>query len=130
MDDRHLVFAADFPDDVQFSEVGDILVPAGREVAQAIVDLLERRECWCSEVTQRDYYAWEFRFRYRDTSVRAVLQRIDQWILTLSIGSLLRRLFSRKSICNVGVVAEIAQVLTDNLPCKGMVVYSEDDFPY
>jgi hypothetical protein len=131
MDRHHLVFAAAFPDDAIFSDEGDILVPAGRELAHAVVAALNQRQFRCSEVAQREYYGWEFRFSYRHTSITAVLQRIDKWILTLESRSSLIGILSCKPACPAEKIAEnVAQALSDDLQCDDIIFCSDHDRPY
>jgi hypothetical protein len=131
MDRRHLVFSASFADDIVFSESGDIIVPAGRDAAQAVIDALNRRAYRCSEVIQRDYYGWEFRVAYGRTTLNAVLQRIDKWILTLTLGLRWKGIFLRTPTMSIGQIAEnVAQLLSSDLPCDDVNVYSDENCPY
>jgi hypothetical protein len=127
----HLVFTANFPDEPIFNEGGDILIPAGRELSNEVANSLNRRGFRCSDIMQRDYYAWEFWFIYTDCKINAVLQRLDNWVLTLTSHFSWKGFILRAPTCSVRAVAElVAQVLKSDLQCEDVTVYSDANCPY
>jgi hypothetical protein len=57
---NYLTFEADFPDDAQWSSSGDLLVPPGRGVAEAVGAGLKARDIPMGEVSQHESFGWAF----------------------------------------------------------------------
>ena len=79
----HATFHADFPDDSVWNENEELLRPGGCVVATAIHNLLTDHSIRCTEVTQRDYYGWEFSFYVDEQPFLCVIQEYEagQWLL-------------------------------------------------
>jgi len=72
-----MTFQADFPDDAEWSAEGDLLVPGGKAVTEAIVAGLKARNMAVGEVTQHEWYAWAFSVeRYS-----CVVQGNEDWLV-------------------------------------------------
>jgi hypothetical protein len=95
MNCRNLVtFIAHFPDDAQWDEQGNALVPGGRAIAEAIRGQLEARGIACSSVAQHSFYGWAFQTTCGNSKVWCLLQAGDSWLLELHRRTtLLSRLF-------------------------------------
>lgn len=71
-----MTFEAHFPDDAQWSAGGDLLVPGGKAVAEAIAAGLRARNLPVGEVEQHEWYGWGFSVeRYS-----CVLQGSEHWL--------------------------------------------------
>jgi hypothetical protein len=77
----HVTFKADFPDDSQEDEGGDISVPAGRNVALALVDALRGDGLGCGDPEQHSHYGWSFEIQMSGLREWCVLQRGEECLL-------------------------------------------------
>lgn len=83
MERRNFVtFDADFPDDTQWNEYGDLLIPGGRIIAKAICEKLQERGVICSEVYQHSYYGWAFDANIDNFRVWCLLQVGNAWLFS------------------------------------------------
>ena len=69
-----VTFDADFPDDSEWNEKGDLLVPRGRAIAEELRAELRLRGCSCTEVNQHSFYGWSFDATYDCFTVPLVLE--------------------------------------------------------
>lgn len=76
-----VTFEAEFPDDAVFDSGGDIQVPGGKNVAEAIVGSLRTRGTNVTEPAQHSYYGWKFTARAGNESFDFVLQYPGPWLL-------------------------------------------------
>jgi hypothetical protein len=93
-----VTFEAEFPDDAVFDARGDIEVPGGKNVAEAIVYSLRTRGVEVTEPAQHSFYGWKFTAHAGDESFDFVLQYPDPWLLlSQRVESLMDKLRHPKS---------------------------------
>jgi hypothetical protein len=93
---NYVTFDADFPDDIQWTEAGDILVPAGQEVAEVISSALSQYGFACSSPEQHSYYGWAFEVN-AGPQFLCIVQSFKTWLLICDLQfSLKDRLLGRK----------------------------------
>jgi hypothetical protein len=93
-----VTFEAEFPDDAVFDSRGDIEVPGGKNVAQAIVESLRTRGTDVTQPVQHSYYGWKFMACAGSESFDLVLQYPGPWLLlSQRVESLMDKLRHPKS---------------------------------
>jgi hypothetical protein len=81
MDRRDFVtFDADFPDDAQWDEQDNPVLPGGRLVAEAIREKLQIAGVSCSAVSQHSFYGWAFDANAENAKVSYLLQAGEGWL--------------------------------------------------
>lgn len=131
MDRRDFVtFDADFPDDAQWDERGNLLVPGGRAIAEAIKDKLQQVGVTCSDVVQHSFYGWAFYATFENSNIWCLLQVGDAWLLTLEEQkSLMSRLFgSRKTAGFDRLQTMIHNILTGDNRFSNVLWYTRADY--
>jgi len=76
-------FESDFPDD-SVEERGDIAVPGGRNIMQAICDCLKKRGYRISNFDQHSHYGWSFDLRGNEGSFWLLVQYPGPWLLSVN----------------------------------------------
>jgi hypothetical protein len=95
-----------FPDDAEWNDNDDLLVPGGRLVSKAICDLLSGAGFKVSEPRQHSFYGWSFEVIFLDRVEWFLIQGGEPWLLLVEEhSSLWRRIFGR------GHLQEILDVL-------------------
>lgn len=131
MDRRDFVtFDAEFPDDAQWDEQGNALVPGGREIAEAIKSKLQDRAVSCSDVSQHSFYGWAFDATYENSRVWCLLQAGDAWLVLLEEQkSLMRRLFGASNTTAFdSLQAKIHDILTGDKRFSNVLWYTKSDY--
>ena len=94
----YTTFEADFPDDAEFEEAGEIKRPGGLGIARVLCQMLQDRGFKVSEPEQHSFYGWAFVVRDEDLAFWFLLQFPGPWLLlSQNRTSLFRRLFSSTS---------------------------------
>jgi hypothetical protein len=76
----YAVFESDFPDDSQ--EQGDeIIVPAGRNILEALCRKLSHAGTEAKPPSQRSFYAWFSEFSLEKATIWFLLQQPGPWLL-------------------------------------------------
>jgi hypothetical protein len=76
-----VTFDANFPDDGVFDGAGEIQLPSGRNVGEAIAQLLQSAGYEVTELAQRGFYGWQFKATAGSQSFLFVLQYPGPWLL-------------------------------------------------
>jgi hypothetical protein len=76
------IFKAEFSDD-SVEDQGGIVVPAGKNVANAICERLKALGYETTGIQQHSFYGWAFEFRVGDVTICALLQQPGPWLLIL-----------------------------------------------
>jgi len=109
----YTTFEADFPDDAEFVEGGDIRRPGGLGIARVLCQMLESRGFKVSEPEQHSFYGWAFDVCDEDLAVWFLLQFPGPWLLlSQDRTSLFRRLFSSGAVSRH---RRILEILNDSL---------------
>ncbi|AZI37932.1 hypothetical protein NT2_13_00190 [Caenibius tardaugens NBRC 16725] len=74
-------FSAEVPDDWEFSEAGEILIPGGRGVCLLIMRHLQNLGLDVSEPKQHQFYGWELKGEWDGSQFWFLLQYPDPWLL-------------------------------------------------
>jgi len=91
---NYLVFDADFQHEHCFAEnIQDNRIPAGRELAEFILSLVQARAKKISAIWNEEDYAWSFNCKWNGVTINVLVGRSDQWLIIFSIVSLLPRFF-------------------------------------
>jgi hypothetical protein len=131
MDRRDFVtFDAEFPDDAQWDEQGNALVPGGRAVAEAIKDKLQERAVSCSDVAQHSFYGWAFDVKSENSRVWCLLQTGDAWLLLLEERkSLMKRFFGSSNTAGFdSLQMKIHDILTGDRRFSNILWYTKSDY--
>ena len=95
----YTTFEADFPDDAEFTENGDIKHPGGLKIARVLGELLESRGLKVSAPKQHSFYGWAFVVRDHNYSFWFLLQFPGPWLLlSQNRTSWIQRLFRSKPL--------------------------------
>ena len=76
-----VTFEADFHDDSEFSSSGEISIPAGRGLGQALANALELQNFKVSEWVQYEFYAWQATAELAGRKCWILLQGGQPWLL-------------------------------------------------
>ena len=76
-----VTFDAEMPDDSEFSESGDILVPGGRGVCFLVMQFLQELGLDVSEPEQHQFYGWELNGELHGSKFWFLLQYPAPWLL-------------------------------------------------
>ena len=76
------IFSADFADDAEWNEEGDLKVPGGKAIAAYLVEQLAKCGIEAKPPIQHSYYAWVFEVQEEKATIRCYLQDLDPWLLT------------------------------------------------
>ncbi len=77
---NYVTFLADFPDDSEWTEAGDLVTPRGKVVAEAIAAKLAGESVECSQPKPYSFYGWAFEAGSK-TRARCVIQYLEPWLL-------------------------------------------------
>jgi len=109
----YTTFNADFPEDAEFEDGGDIKRPGGLGIARVLCQMLQGRGFKVSEPEQHSFYGWAFIVRVEDLAFWFLLQFPGPWLLlSQNRTSLFRRLFSSRSVSHH---RRILETLNDSL---------------
>jgi len=97
---NYVEFTADFPDDIVFSEEGDIQVPGRRNVLNVLRDMLLRLGFEVSPIGQHSYYGWDMTVSDGKYKYWFMIQDPDACLL---ITEPRYRLFTRRSKAREGL---------------------------
>jgi hypothetical protein len=75
------VFEAQFPDDSIEAPSGDVVIPAGKNIAVAICSRLDEIGVSSSVPIQHSFYGWESAFRVENVTIWFLLQQLDPCLL-------------------------------------------------
>jgi hypothetical protein len=104
----YLTFEADFPNDAEFAESGDIKRPGGLMIAQVLCKVFQRRTMIVSEPEQHSFYGWSFVVGDGGSTIWFLLQFPGPWLLlSQNRTSLRERIFSPRSSSKHRTVLEI-----------------------
>ena len=79
-----VTFDAEFPEDDEWDDEGNLLVPGGKAIAVVIRDQLNQRNFSCTEVVQHSFYGWSFHTRCESMTIWCVLSAPDDgWLLQI-----------------------------------------------
>jgi hypothetical protein len=124
-----LIFSACTDEPTVFLPGGEAEVPGGRDIAEAIAQLLPAAGLQPSSFGPRDYYAWEFTVRDDGQRTEVLLYDWEPWVLIFSdatgfIGRLRRRsgLWER-------VRAALAGAMDADARFTNLTWYSPETFP-
>ena len=78
-----VTFEADFPDDGVFTESGDLIAPAGKNIAESLVSVLREQGLEATDVVQHSFYGWQFTVIRNNCHFWFLLQcsDTDEWLL-------------------------------------------------
>ena len=86
-------FRSTLPEDAEWNEKGDPVVPGGKGVAAALGQILENHGFQPTEPSQHSYYGRQIEIRTPECRVECIVQDLDPWVLLTTCKS---RLFKRK----------------------------------
>src|SRR5262249_12116265 len=105
-------------DDAVWDDAGNLIVPAGKRIAQDIREILLVNGIEVTPVSQRDFYGWEFSLTYRYHSILAVLQNAEKWLLVLGEMRLLPNLFLRRATRSS--LEAVASIIKQRIETSGL----------
>jgi hypothetical protein len=76
-------FESPLPDDGTWTETNEILAPSGHNVAEAIVEHLDRQGVLSSRIEQHSYYGWCWVSGIANVPLSMLIQRADECILQI-----------------------------------------------
>src|SRR5688500_3522329 len=76
----YAVFESDFPDDSQ-EQGAEIVVPAGRNILEALCEKLTHAGTEVEPPSQRSFYAWYSEFLLGKVTIWFLLQQPGPWLL-------------------------------------------------
>jgi hypothetical protein len=79
-DQSYAVFRAEFPDD-SVEESSEIVVPAGRNIMDAIRQRVDSTGATTTESIQHSFYGWTAEFQIGKVTIWMLLQHDSQWLL-------------------------------------------------
>jgi hypothetical protein len=126
-----VTFTADFPDDAQWDERGDLLVPGGRAIAEALRENFQGRGLRCSEVCRHSSYGWAFDATSEKNKVWTLLAAAAEgWLLQLvQRKSLLAQLIDLTSRNEFpGLQREVHATLTSDKRFSNVLWYTRADY--
>lgn len=74
-------FGVDLPDDSEFTNSGEIAIPAGRGLCQALTHALELRDFKVPEWNQHEFYGWQTTVELGSQKCWLLLQGGEPWLL-------------------------------------------------
>jgi len=80
-----LTFEADFPDDAEWDENQELVVPGGKAMISAIREQVEGRGYACTAVEQHSYFGWRFDARRSAARVQCLVQLTGPWLLMTTL---------------------------------------------
>jgi hypothetical protein len=131
MDQRDFVtFDADFPDDGQWDEQGNALVPGGRAIAEVIREKLQAHSVPCADLFQHSFYGWAFNAKAENVTVWCLLQAGDDWLLVLDQQkSILARFFGSSNPAGFATVqSKVHEILRSDKRFSNVLWYTKADY--
>lgn len=128
--ERYLTFHSKFPDDSTEVE-GSIIVPAGRNILEAIRSQLSIRGITNSLPEQYSFYGWTVEFLVGNVTIWMLLQNPDPWLLIIEArASWLTRSSVKLSALRQGLswVKQALDAESDIVEQHWMTKKSYDDF--
>ena len=126
-----VTFDADFPDDSEWNDNGDLLVPGGQAITKELRKGLEHRGCSCTEIDQHSFYGWSFDATHDCVTVFFVLATVEEkWLLQVEPErSLLSRLMCRSNAADVeSLQMLIHEVLHSDKRISTVLWYTREDY--
>ena len=132
MNRRELVtFAADFADDAQWDQKGNLLIPGGRAIAETIREKLQERGVYSSDVYQHSYYGWAFDAISENFKLWILIAAAKEgWLLQLvQQESLIARLFGSSNTAGFdGLQTKVHDILTGDTRFSNVLWYTKADY--
>jgi len=131
---NYLTLNATFPDDAEWDERGNNLVPGGRSTGEYLIDVLATLGYTCSKLVQHSFYGWRFVARNQATSVVCLIQAggigPDTWLVIFKPEpSLLRRLFyPNDETAFVGFLADVERILANEAKSSNLRWYTMNEY--
>lgn len=76
-----LTFEASLPDDSEWNQEGDLLVPGGRAIAAVLIELFREVGVNVEPVEQQEYYAWLIPVESDGLRLEFYLHDLHPWLL-------------------------------------------------
>lgn len=76
-----LTFEASLPDDSEWNQEGDLLVPGGRAIAAVLIELFREVGVKVEPVEQQEYYAWLIPVESDGLRLEFYLHDLHPWLL-------------------------------------------------
>ena len=76
-----VTYDADFPDDSEWDQNDNLIMPGGRNVAAWFREQCLEQGFECSEVVQHSFYGWQFEARTGKRIVQCILQGGHPWLM-------------------------------------------------
>jgi hypothetical protein len=124
-----VTFNADFVDDAQWTDNGDLLVPGGRTIADALCFALQKIGCVVSPVSQQSFYGWTFDANIENLTLNCVLQAGADWLLVATPKpTLTGRLFGNHIQSFRKFVIILHDVLVNDRRVSKVFWYTREDY--
>jgi len=125
-----VTFDAEFPDDSQWDEQGNLLIPGGKNIAEFFRRQLQEKGFSCSDTSQHSHYGWAFDAVSEKIQVWCLLQTYDTWLLILEQKkSIVHRLFGSHNNSSFDVFQDkIQEILTMDRRFSKVLWYTRGDF--
>ena len=89
----YFTFDADFPEDAEWNQDGDLIVPEGRAVIDAIKSGIISKGLAVAFVQQHSYYGWAL----QSDTFWCMVQSVEPWIMIVENRvSILRRIINKR----------------------------------
>lgn len=115
-------FSTTIPDDTQWSEEDEIVVPGGKAIACAVRDYLQGAGAKCDDPALRDSYGWEFSAQLGGRLFTIVVQLVDEWILQCEPAG------NSKDEATSAILRSIAKALSSDHRFDSVRWYHSQDF--
>lgn len=125
-----VTFDASFPDDGVFDAAGNPEIPGGKDVADAIVELLRGRGVDATGPTQHSFYGWQFTVSADKESFVFLLQYPGPWLLlSRRVESLLDKLRSeRGEDTHRKVLEEVSTLLSQDTRFRRQSWFTKEEY--
>lgn len=80
---NYATFEADVPEDAEWDESENLIVPGGRNLMTAFAEQLQRKGWRCSAPEQHSFYGWTFEVATPSGTVEVLIQFPEPWLLLL-----------------------------------------------
>jgi hypothetical protein len=125
-----LEFKADFPDDTNWDQDGNCLVPGGVAIAKLIAQELAAHGYRVSEVVQHSYYGWTFDTCLKKREVWCLLSSsAGGWLLNLQQrSSLICSIFRTRNLALEEIQDCIQFILSKDNRFSNLLWYTREDY--
>jgi hypothetical protein len=124
-----VTFEADFPDDGEFTESGDVKRPGGLNIALALGEMLQRQGFELSKPQQHSFYGWEFTVSAEGFNFRLLLQFPGPWLLlSQDKNSFLRGFLGSKALVHRRVLETLNRSLAQSSSFRVLRWYSKEEY--